>query len=381
MKRIPLFFSLALAFSINSSQAQENLFDAIPEMLRNGEVNKILAGFSDQPQTLAQIYVNMGRPDKAHDMIQRFSSGSYCDVKPEFEKISGKKLAKKLLDDNQILMINENHFNPASRALALNWLPWLKNQGVTHVGFEAFEADEQRTKAFYTQGPMMSNLVQEAMRLGLKVFGYEAEKPAPEGATFVERFEFRDKQQAENIVSQIDEAPADAKFLIFAGWGHIAEAPLKGPNREPYRVMGDFLNNRYDYDTLSIDTTACSFEGGSKESLATHAYRQGDNIVNVGSVQNVDLQLRVPMAPTDEPGYFRQLLGKAYLPTTNKWPDKTGVILQAYDPKTGYAADRVLSDAGQKLPLYLRSGNYRVTLHDLDGNLLWEKQINLKEEK
>lgn len=376
MKRIPLFFSLALAFSINSSQAQENLFDAIPEMLRNGEVNKILAGFSDQPQTLAQIYVNMGRPDKAHDMIQRFSSGSYCDVKPEFEKISGKKLAKKLLDDNQILMINENHFNPASRALALNWLPWLKNQGVTHVGFEAFEPDEQRTKAFYTQEPMMSNLVQEAMRLGLKVFGYEAETQAPEDAGFVERFEFRDKQQAENIVSQIDESPTDAKFLIFAGWGHIAEAPLNGPNREPYRVMGDFLNNRYGYDTLSIDTTACSFEGKSKDPLATHAYRQDDNMINVGSVQNVDIQLRVPMAPADDPSYFRQLLGKPYLPTTDKWPDNASVILQAYHPETGFSADRVLSDAGQKLPLYLRSGNYQVTLHDLDGNLLWEKRIN-----
>ena len=378
IKKIIPFLSLALSLSVSTLQAQENMFDAIPEMLRKGEVSTILAEFSEQPQTLAQIYVNMGRPDKAHDLMERFSSASYCDVEPEFEKVSGKALAEELLADQRILMINENHFNPAARAVALSWLPWLKAQGITHVGFEAFEPDAKQTEAFYIQEPMMSNLFQEATRLGLNVFGYEAETPAPKGAGFVERFEFRDKQQAENIVTRIDDAPADARFLIFAGWGHIAEAPLTGPNLEPYRVMGDFLNNRYGYETLSIDTTACSFEGRNKDPLATYAYRDDDNIINVGSVQNVDIQMRLPMAPADDPSYFRQLLGEPYLPNIDKWPENASVILQAYHTETGFPADRVLSEAGQKLPLYLKSGSYHVTLHDLDGNLLWNKRINLR---
>lgn len=102
--------------------------------------------------------------------------------------------------------------------------------------------------------------------------------------------------------------------------------------------------------TLSIDTAACSFEGRNND----------------------------PMAPADDPSYFRQLLGERYLPDIDNWPDNAGVILQAYHSETGFPADRVLSDAGQKLPLYLKSGNYRVTLHDLDGNLLWEKRIGFK---
>jgi len=80
MKRIISYLTIALSLSVNALSAQENMFDAIPEMLRDGEVNTIVAEFSDQPQTLAQIYVNMGRPDKAHDLMERFSSAGYCDV-------------------------------------------------------------------------------------------------------------------------------------------------------------------------------------------------------------------------------------------------------------------------------------------------------------
>lgn len=359
--------------------AKENPFDTVAEKLRQGHVNGLLNEFSEEPQMMAQLYVNLGRPDKAYEILQRFSKYGYCETDLDYKKIPGKSVVKGELKKHRIIMLNENHFNPASRAILAHWLPWLKEQGFTHIGFEAYTPAEKRVNNFYTQDPIMSNLVQKADRLGFKIFGYEAEKSSPESFGFVERFEFRDKQQAVNIAEQIKTAPVGSKFVIFAGWGHIAEAPLQGPKLKPYRVMGDFLNNTYGYDPLSVDTTACNYDGHEENPLANYAYLEDGDMVNVGSVQHVDIQLRLPMAPANEPGYFRKLLGQAYLPETEQWADGAAIILQAYNQETGFIADRVMSEAGEKLPLYLSEGKYHVTLHDLDGYLLWEGEINLKE--
>lgn len=343
MNKLALLLALIPFLLTASINANEVSLDQFPEQLRKGEVNNILSQFSEQPQMLAQVYSIMGRPDKAYDLIQRFSNAPFCNDVGGYEKISGEARVKSMLADESIFMINENHFNPASRTLTMKWLPWLKAQGFTHIGFEAF--------------------------------GYEAEEPAPKDAGFVERFEFRDKQQAEHVVAEIKKAPKDAKFVLFAGWGHVGEAPLRGPNSLTYRVLGDFLNNIYGYETFSIDTTACAFEPVDESPTTTYAYLNDGNLLNVGSVQPVDSQIRVPMAPADNPSYFRRLLGETFLPDTDSWPPSTAVILQAYYAGTDVVADRVLSEANKKRPLYLDEGEYRVTLHDLDGNLLWEQKL------
>jgi len=367
------FIPFVLMASIN---AKEVSLDQLPEQLRKGEVNDILSQFSEQPQMLAQVYSIMGRADKAYDLIQRFSNAPFCNDGGDYEKISGEARVKATLADESIFMINENHFNPASRTLTMTWLPWLKAQGFSHIGFEALEPKERSKDGFYSQEPMMSNLIKTAEELGFEVFGYEAKKSAPEDAGFVERFEFRDKQQAEHVVAEIKKAPKDAKFVLFAGWGHVGEAPLRGPNSLTYRVLGDFLNNTYGYETYSIDTTACAFEPVDESPTTTYTYLNDGNVLNVGSVQPVDSQIRVPMAPADNPSYFRRLLGEAFLPDTDSWPPSTAVILQAYYAGTDVVADRVLSEANEKRPLFLDEGEYRVTLHDLDGNLLWQQRIN-----
>ncbi|MAD52829.1 hypothetical protein [Idiomarina sp. UBA3162] len=376
MNKLALLLALIPFLLTASINANEVSLDQFPEQLRKGEVNGILSQFSEQPQMLAQVYSIMGRPDKAYDLIQRFSNAPFCNDVGGYEKIFGEARVKSMLADESIFMINENHFNPASRTLTMTWLPWLKAQGFTHIGFEALEPNETSKDGFYSQEPMMSNLIKTAEELGFEVFGYEAEKLAPEDAGFIERFEFRDKQQAEHVVAEIKKAPKDAKFVLFAGWGHVGEAPLRGPDSTTYRVLGDFLNNTYGYETFSIDTTACAFEPVDESPTTTYAYSNDGNVLNVGSVQPVDSQIRVPMAPADNPSYFRRLLGEAFLPDTDSWPPSTAVILQAYYAGTDVVADRVLSEANKKRPLYLDEGEYRVTLHGLDGNLLWQQRVN-----
>lgn len=141
--------------------------------------------------------------------------------------------------------------------------------------------------------------------------------------------------------------------------------------------MSDFLKNDHGINPLTIDTTACPYSGDENNPLASYAYKQDGDIINVGSVQNVDIQIRVPKAPPTTIGYFRKALGDAYIPSEADWPESKPVILQAYNTETGYVADRVMSDASEQLPLYLPSGNYRVTLHSLDGELIWENGVEL----
>ncbi|TDO46501.1 hypothetical protein DEU30_11077 [Idiomarina sp. 017G] len=358
-----------------SAETKENPLADIAPYFEQGRINTLL-DYVSNPQNEAQIYTMLGRSDKVYEFLTKYTEKSHCKLDSSAKKVPATPLVKKHVADHQVVMVNENHFNVASRALVAKWLPWFKEQGFTHVGFEAFGPGEKAATEFYFQEPIMSNLIQKAEVLGFKVFGYEAEKSTPDDMDFAEGFAFRDKQQAENIIEQITQADDNARFLIFAGWAHIAEAPLKYPGGK-YRTMSDFLKNDHGINPLTIDTTACPYSGDENNPLASYAYMQDGDIINVGSVQNVDIQIRVPKAPPTTIGYFRKALGDAYIPNEADWPENTPVILQAYNTDKGYVADRIQSDAGEQLPLYLPSGNYRVTLHSLDGELIWEDRVEL----
>jgi len=358
------------------AETKENPLSDIADSLERGHINKLLEHTADVPQIKTTLYTMLGRSDKAYEFLTEFSGGSYCELDSSVNQASGKRLVKEHVANHQVVMVNENHFNVASRALVAKWLPWFKEQGFTHVGFEAFGSGEDAAKEFYVQEPMMSNLIQSANALGFMVFGYEAEQYAPDDMNFAERFEFRDKQQAENVMAQITQADENARFLIFAGWSHIAEAPSQWSEGE-YRTLGYFLKKEYGIDPLTIDTTACPYSGDINKPLESYSYKQDGDTVKVGRVQNVDIQIRVPKVPPTTVGYFRKALGDDYIPNKADWPESKPVILQAYNTETGYVADRVMSEAGEQLPLYLPSGNYRVTLHSLDGELIWENGVEL----
>lgn len=372
-----LFFAfLIFAPMLVSAESKDSSTNSVAYSLEQGHINKLLESVSDAPQTEAAFLTLMGRSDKVYEFLTQFTARGYCEVSSSVKKVAGTPLVKQRVGEHQVVMVNENHFNVASRAIVAKWLPWFKAQGFTHVGFEALQPGEHGAKETYVQEPMMSNLIQKAKTLGFNVFGYERTQLAPDDMSSAESFAFRDRQQADNIMAQINQADDNARFLIFAGWAHIAEAPLNSPDGE-YRTMADFLKNEHGIDPLTIDTTACPYRGNDENPLATYAYVQNGNILNVGSVQNVDIQIRVPKAPPETTGYFRRDLGDSYMPTEPDWPENRPVILQAYNLKTGYVADRVQSDAAEKLPLYLPAGNYRVTLHGLDGELLWEDRVKL----
>lgn len=372
--RFVLAFSLLVPLLV-SAETKENPLKEAAIYFEQGRINTLL-DYVSNPQNEAQIYTMLGRSDKVYEFLTKYTDQSYCKLDSSAKKVPAMPLIEKHIADHQVVMVNENHFNVTSRALVAKWLPWFKEQGFTHVGFEAFAPGDEAATELYFQEPMMSNLIQKAEALGFKVFGYEAEKSTPDDMDFAEGFAFRDKQQAENIIEQITQADDNARFLIFAGWAHIAEAPLKYPGGK-YRTMSDFLKNDHGINPLTIDTTACPYSGDENNPLASYAYKQDGDIINVGSVQNVDIQIRVPKASATAVGYFRKSLGDAYIPEKADWPENTPVILQAYNAETGYVADRIQSDAGEQLPLYLPAGNYRVTLHSLGGELIWKDKVEL----
>lgn len=118
-----------------------------------------------------------------------------------------------------ILMFNENHFNPNHRRLLESLLDSLYENGYRVLAIEAlFENDDSLnsrgypidSSGFYTKEPQFGRLIREALKTGLKVVGYDDYSAN------------REINQASNIIAKTN-LSSDNKVVVLAGFGHIHE--------------------------------------------------------------------------------------------------------------------------------------------------------------
>ena len=138
----------------------------------------------------------------------------------------------------QIVMLNEAHHVPLHRVFTLSLLAGLYQRGYRYLGAETLSEGDQglakrgypvtsveyaTNSGYYTAEPQYGNLIREALRLGFKVFAYEAHPNVP-AADFARQ---REVQQARTI-QKVLQADPTAKILIHAGYDHIREDSLGG---------------------------------------------------------------------------------------------------------------------------------------------------------
>jgi outer membrane protein OmpA-like peptidoglycan-associated protein len=129
--------------------------------------------------------------------------------------------------NEQVIMLNEAHYNAQSRVFTFSLLDSLKKQGFEHVGFEAlvsgFSFGSKKylslKDGYFTNEPTFHNLIDYAHKTGWKVFGYESDD------TNFSNMNRRDSVQAYNI-SLVLKGNPKAKILIHAGYQHICETYL-----------------------------------------------------------------------------------------------------------------------------------------------------------
>lgn len=281
------------------------------------------------------------------------------------------------LAERRVVMFNENHYRTGARAWLLEWLPRLREQGFTHLGLEAFTPQEdglyRPEDGFYTREPLFAALVRGAEALGFEVFGYEVTDSPPEGADMHEQIAFREQAQADNLLAVFSEAEEVDRFVIFAGWSHIAKKPMPGG----HRWMAARFKEQSGIDPFSVDLTTCTrlasrHDGPGDAWLPLSEDGQAVVVGHYAGAVDAQLHMPVPADISGSAGFYRQVLGPARV-VSDKWlaEDEAVLVRARRSDRAANAVpdDQVMIQPGERLKLYLPAGyEYLITAHRGDGS-------------
>lgn len=186
---------------------------------------------------------------------------SYKDVKA----IPLSETMDSIIANNRVIMMNERHFNPHSRAFVISWLEKCYENGYRYLAAETLFAkdsllNERRTvllgeTGFYSNEPVYGDMLRTALNLGYTLVPYE-------GSGFgVDR----EVNQAKNLVTNILEKDPKAKFLLLGGFGHIAD-------RNGWYSMGRYFKEQSGIDPFTMECTFFDDPYGETDSLQTVYY-------------------------------------------------------------------------------------------------------------
>lgn len=152
----------------------------------------------------------------------------------------------------KIIIINEAHHQPLHRVFTQSLLDSLWRNGYRYFGLEGLADGLAVTKrgtikltdGFYTAEPQFANMLRHALKLGFRLFSYEAQgKNGPA----------REDEQASRIWGVMQAHPED-KFLVHCGFSHVTEA-----NHPDWgKAMAGRLKQLSGYDPFTIDQVEMS---------------------------------------------------------------------------------------------------------------------------
>lgn len=391
---ISAFISCFIAFSVDA-QTEPTKFIPPYQYIASGEFDAMIESVPDtldgngRNQLLGNFNTFLGRAD-LNSALKGLPSAKACIADEAHEQIG----SSWMLDharDAKVLMFNENHLTLASRTFVRSHLQELREQGFTHIGFEALSSflDEKDPEqiigaGYYTIEPMFSALIREAAYLGFTIFGYESPSIEFSQGTFEEQRNAREKLQMQNIIKVIDSAPASSRFIIFAGWSHIAEVPLADSSSGgSFRWMASVFKEEAGIDPLTIDLTQCFYTSDASEEWQGRIFVADDGtpLVQGNYAGAVDAQIFLPVGSAQTPDYYRSALGTSFAIPEQLRSDVFPVLVQARlagHGKSAPAYDRILLRPGEDFPLYLESGEYEITSYQGDGSIIGELVVHIE---
>ena len=153
--------------------------------------------------------------------------------------------------DRKAVFFNEAHSAPITRALTIQLLARLREQGFNYFAAETlYLSDKDLNKrgyptaqsGFYTNEPLYAEMVRTALRLGYTVVAYDAENAGVGDP--------RERAGAENL-AQIFKKDPKARLVVNAGFAHVQKSGkyLGGSS------MGEFFHKITGIDPLTIEQT------------------------------------------------------------------------------------------------------------------------------
>ena len=176
------------------------------------------------------------------------------------------KVMDSIIENNRVIMLNEMHFNPHSRAFVISWLEKCYENGYRYLAAETLSENdsllnERRTPLLGTTGgfvsdePVFGDLFRTALNMGYTLVPYESYD-----------FNKREEGQADNLIKNILDKDPEAKFLLLGGMGHITD-------RRGWNMMGGYFKEKSGIDPFTMDCVM-TFDDpyGEADSLLTTYY-------------------------------------------------------------------------------------------------------------
>lgn len=177
---------------------------------------------------------------------------------------AAEELVKLGFERSRVVMMNEAHSgllrSVRTRRMGKRVLAAAHAQGVRHIAMEALypEFAEQANKTRkapksdgYLGQPEMVSFIQEALNLGWTLVPYEARRDKTGVSSFDRNTNWREEQQARNLVSALAALPDNAKLFVWCGNGHHLESVL-----EDWIPMGYRFAQLSGLDPFTIDQSS-----------------------------------------------------------------------------------------------------------------------------
>ena len=147
--------------------------------------------------------------------------------------------------ENQVIMLNEDHYYPKHRLFAMELLETLKANGCNYLSLEGFniiskekESTPNYRNGLYTSEPYFAHFIRKAITLGFTVSGHEN----------VDKGMEREMGQAKNIIKILEKDPK-AKIFVYVGHGHIEK------KNEKRKLMAEYFKELSGINPITINQT------------------------------------------------------------------------------------------------------------------------------
>lgn len=170
--------------------------------------------------------------------------------------VNAKEYILKKAANEKIIIINEAHHNASHRTFATSLLQGLYDRGYRYLGIETLANDSLNTdkyatltSGYYSKEPEFGNFIYNALKIGFRLFSYEAEGNNKE----------REIGEAKNIFNFMQQNK-EGKYLIYCGYQHAYE----GIHKSWEKTMAGRLSDLTGVNPFTIDQTQFSEKSSLK---------------------------------------------------------------------------------------------------------------------
>jgi hypothetical protein len=295
----------------------------------------------------------------------------------------------------RVVIWGEEHHLPQTRSLYEALLYRLWEVGYRYLAAEAFTeavmdpgfTDVDYNSGLYLMDPVFASAVRTALDLGYRLIAYDSAERGPEGDAG-----FRDRRQAENIITRVLDNDPEARVLVLAGRGHASETPAS----DGWTPMAAVLKVRTGIDPLTLYAPTMSMRESPEEEHPLYraatargvlrrptifVNRSTNDLLGPAFADAYVFWPRVEVKSGRENWIF-QLPGRREAEIPFTLPAGSGpVLVQAFRdgrPNQAVPDDQVLITGGPIPALALRAGVYRIRAIRPDGEVIAEQTITIR---